>query len=218
MIMSFDLDEYQQSAWELFLSGKNVALFGRAGCGKSAVLSRAIDYAQRVHGATGVGVMAWTSQAASLINGMTFHKFLAIGIAELPKEVILEKVRSNHFVSSKVRATRVIFIDEVALFPARWFAVLEFVVRQLAPPFAQAKPWGDVQVVGKSAPFLSVAFLVFMGSWRSQYVLVPPIHHLLTPFTHSCVARVFLFFSFQLVVTFCSWNLLSRAGRSYRNT
>lgn len=192
--MSFDLDEYQQSAWELFLSSKNVALFGRAGCGKSAVLSRAVDYAQRVHGATGVGLMAWTSQAASLINGMTFHKFLAIGIAELPNEVILEKVRSNHIVSSKVRATRVILIDEVALFPARWFAVLEFVVRQLAPPFAHAKPWGGVQVVGKCAPFLSVAFSVFMGSWRSHYVIVPLKHHLLTPFTHSCVAHVFLFF------------------------
>lgn len=108
--MSFDLDEYQQSAWELFLSGKNVALFGRAGCSKSAVLSRAIDYAQRVHGATGVGVMAWTSQAASLINGMTFHKFLAIGIAELPKEVILEKlepvVQSRTLVQEHLTSSR----------------------------------------------------------------------------------------------------------------
>lgn len=35
IMSSFDLDVMQQEAWEGFVSGKNVALFGRAGCGKS---------------------------------------------------------------------------------------------------------------------------------------------------------------------------------------
>lgn len=95
--MSFELDAYQLHAWDLFISGKNVGLFGRASCGKSAVMTRSIAHARLEFGSDRVGVMAWTTHAAGLIGGTTFHKFLSIGIAELRKEVILEKVRGNVF-------------------------------------------------------------------------------------------------------------------------
>lgn len=146
----FDLDPSQQQAWELFVSGKNVGLFGRAGSGKSTVLGRAIARARRVHGVANVGVMAWTTTAAKIIDGCTFHKFLSIKVEERPKEVILQNVLGKKFVRDKVRKTKVIFIDEVPQFAARWFTVFEYVVRQLAPPYKQALPWGGVQVVGTS--------------------------------------------------------------------
>lgn len=59
--MSFDLDEPQQQAWELYLGKKNVCVFGRAGCGKSTLLLRAISHAQRTHGSNRVVVLAWTN-------------------------------------------------------------------------------------------------------------------------------------------------------------
>lgn len=145
---SFDLDPSQQFAWELFLSGKNVGLFGRAGSGKSTLLGRAIARARRVHGVANVGVTAWTTTAAKMIGGSTFHKFLGIKVEDRPKEVILQKVAGNRFVRDKVRKTKVIFIDEVPQFSAKWFAVFEYVVRQLAPPYKHAMPWGGVQIVG----------------------------------------------------------------------
>lgn len=147
--MSFDLDDSQHEAWERFLEGKNVGLFGRAGCGTSTVLLRAIAHAQRLHGSEHVVVLAWTNHAANLISGQTLHKFLRVGIADVPKEVVLEQVRSNTFVRDHVKAAKVIFVDELPQFPARWFAVLEFVVRQLAPASRQALPWGGTQVVGE---------------------------------------------------------------------
>jgi len=109
--MPFDLDASQQSAWEGFLAGKNVGLFGRAGCGKSAVLTRAIAHVRRVHVIDRVGVMAWTTAAAKMIAGQTLHKFLQVGIAELPKEHVLEKVKGNVFVRAKVSKTAVIIIE-----------------------------------------------------------------------------------------------------------
>eukprot|EP00170_Pyropia_yezoensis_P004839 contig_19696_g4853 len=140
--MAFDLDPSQQSAWERFLAGKNVGLFGRAGCGKSTILKRAIAHARRIHGSDRVGVMAWTTAAAKLIDGQTVHKFLSVGIAELPKDRVLAAVKRNAFVHRKVANTAVIFIDELPLIAARWFNVLEFVLRRLAPAGKHGRPWG----------------------------------------------------------------------------
>lgn len=155
-MMPIELDNSQQQAWDLFVVGRNVGLFGRAGSGKSAVMSQAIAHARRTLGADRVGVMAWTTQAANLLGGTTFHKFLSIGIGEVPKEIVLARVRANAFVRRKVSMVKVIFIDEVPQFVSRWFAVLEYVVRQLAPAARQALPWGGVQVIGASVRLLWV--------------------------------------------------------------
>lgn len=146
--MAFDLDTSQQTAWEAYLGGKNVCLFGRAGSGKSAVLRRAIQHAQRAHGTDRVGILSWTAHAAKLIGGETLHKFLQVGIAPLPKDVILASVRSKFRVKERLKNVTVIFIDELPQVPARWFVVLEYVVRQLAVAHKQALPWGGCQVVG----------------------------------------------------------------------
>lgn len=143
-----DLDDDQQQVWEAFISGKNVGIFGRAGSGKSTVMGRAIARARKVHGVAEVGVMAWTTSAAKIIGGCTFHKFLGIKVEERPKEVILQKVRGNPFVCNKLRKTKVIFIDEVPQFAARWFTVFEYVMRQLAPVYKHALPWGGIQIIG----------------------------------------------------------------------
>lgn len=148
--MAFDFDESQQEAWELYLGRKSVGLFGRAGCGKSAVLLRAIAHAQRTHGMNRVVVLAWTNFAANLVGGQTLHKFLRVGIADIPKEAVLQKVNSNTCARESVKAAKVIFIDELPMFPERWFKVLEYVVRQLAVDSRQGRPWGGIQVIGKS--------------------------------------------------------------------
>lgn len=145
--MSFELDAYQLHTWDLFISGKNIGLFGRACCGKSAVLTRAIAHARLEFGRDRVGVMAWRTHAASLIGGTTFHKFLSIRIAELPKEVILENLPGNAFARAKPTKVKVIFLDEVPKVSTRWLAVFENVMRQIASPERKALPWGGIQVV-----------------------------------------------------------------------
>lgn len=95
-----------------------------------------------------MGAFAWNTQSASLIGGETLHKFLRVGIADLPKDHILELVRGNYHVKEKIKKTKVIFIDELSHISARWFIVLEYVVRQLALAHKQAIPWGGCQVIG----------------------------------------------------------------------
>lgn len=158
--MSFDLDESQHAAREAYLTSKNVGLFGRAGCGKSAVLRRCIAHAQRVHGSGRVGILAWSNEAANLINGVTLHKFLGVGIAELPKDRVLAAVRARHVVKEKIMNIKVIIFDELPMVSARWFDVAEDVVRQLALPHKQARPWGGCQVIG-AYPGVTVHVLLF---------------------------------------------------------
>lgn len=138
--MNLDLDESQHAAWEAYLMRKNVRLFGRAGCGKSAVVRRCISHAQRVHGSERVGVLAWSNQAAGLINGVTLHQFLGVGIAELPKHRVLAAVRAQQVVEENIKNIKVIIFDELPIVPTRWFDVVKYVVRQLALPHNQARP------------------------------------------------------------------------------
>lgn len=145
--MDFDLDDSQHVAWQTFLDNKNVAVFGRAGCGKSAFLRHCIRHAERVHGANRVSVLAWTTHAAGLIGGETLHKFLRVGIAELSKEVILTMVRRNIHVRDRVKNTKVLIIDELPQISTRWLGILEYVVRQLAVLHKQALPWGGCQIL-----------------------------------------------------------------------
>lgn len=102
-----------------------------------------------------------------MIDGHTLRKFLRIGIAELPKDLVLDSVKNNRFVHRSVADSAVIIIDEVPLIPARWFTFLEYVVRQLGPGSKHGRPWGRCQVVGK----FSSAFLDESG-WKQRRGLV----------------------------------------------
>lgn len=155
--MQFELDHSQQRAWEAFLSRKNVGLFGRAGCAKSIALRRCIAHAHCAHGASHVGIITWTtSAAASILGGQTLHRFLRIGLAELPKEPVLEKVRANVFVMEKIKHIKVVFIDELPQLAASWFGVFEYVVRLLAVAHKRSFPWGGCHVVGMFSSSLGV--------------------------------------------------------------
>lgn len=91
---------------------------------------------------------------------MYLPQVLSIGIAQVPKEVILQKVRGNLLVRDKVCRVKTIFIDEIPQFAARWFVIFEYVVRHLAPPSKHGLPWGGVQVVGTwlCSPCVSLSF------------------------------------------------------------
>ncbi|KAK1857387.1 hypothetical protein I4F81_000552 [Pyropia yezoensis] len=58
------LDASQERAMELFRSGANIALFGRAGCGKSEVMRRMVAEATARWGREGVAVSAFSGSAA----------------------------------------------------------------------------------------------------------------------------------------------------------
>lgn len=171
--MAFDLDVFQQEGWEEVLSGNNVALFGRAGCGKSTLLRLIIEHGRRVHGTDHFGIIAWTTHAASLIGGQMLHKFLRLGIAELPKTFVLCKVRGSPFVRQTIMDTKLIVIDEVPHTSARWFTIFEYVVRQLAVAHKQSLPWGGVQLVG-TFPWFSIFVVTNLTNPAPRPPPLPP--------------------------------------------
>lgn len=202
------------------MAGKSVGLFGRARCGTSTALKRAIAHARRAHGDDRVGVMGWTTAAARMIDGHTMHKFLRVGVAERRKDRVLDFMNKNRFLRRKVANTDVIFIDELSLIPTRWLTTLEYVVRQLGPIGKHGRPWGRCQVVDKSC----YNALIHSG-WRQMTELVMCFAHLLDvrtigidchmqSFRHCTDTRIdvtdnafVLLSSVQLPVTPCSLGL-----------
>lgn len=83
------------------------------------------------------------------------HKFERVGIAELPKEAILDKVTGDSFIKQKVHHTKFVVIDELPQVLSLWVSILEFVVRQLAVPHRQCLPWGGFHMLGNGARSLA---------------------------------------------------------------
>lgn len=95
-----------------------------------------------------LGLLAWTNCAATRIGGQTVHKFLGVVLAQLPKERVFDIVCGNAATRYRIKTVRVIFIEELPMMPARWFRVLEHVVRRHAMHCKQAEAWGGCQVIG----------------------------------------------------------------------
>lgn len=114
------MNELQQKAFDLAISGNNVFLSGAAGVGKSYVLSRIIkrlrDDGKRI------GITSSTGISAVLIGGRTIHSFLGIGIGNGSAESLAYKVMTrNRIVYQKLRRLDVIIIDEISMIDSEMF-------------------------------------------------------------------------------------------------
>jgi len=142
------LDPSQSRACALVLSGCNVALFGRAGSGKSEVMRRMISEAQARWGAEHVAVGSLSGSAALVIGGQTLHSLFGMDTRPLSREAWLrEALRSPHVVW-RLNSLRVLFIDEVCTISSSLFMKLAYVMRRVAPPHLQHLPFAGCQIVG----------------------------------------------------------------------
>lgn len=140
-------DSAQRAVWASFLGGKNVAILGPAGCGKSRVLHPCIAEARRRYGDEAVLIMAWTWAAAYQIGGRSYHSYLGISPTEYSKQRTLEMVRANARIRVNLERSRVVIIDEAPTMTSHHFALLEYVLRSLSPAHMQGTPWGGRQVI-----------------------------------------------------------------------
>ncbi|OSX76518.1 hypothetical protein BU14_0188s0036 [Porphyra umbilicalis] len=146
------LDPSQSRACALVLSGCNVALFGRAGSGKSEVMRRMISEAQARWGAEHVAVGSLSGSAALVIGGQTLHSLFGMDTRPLSREAWLrEALRSPHVVW-RLNSLRVLFIDEVCTISSSLFMKLAYVMRRVAPPHLQHLPFAGCQIVAGGDP------------------------------------------------------------------
>ncbi len=123
------LSKEQNQVVEAFKNGENIFVSGGAGCGKSFLL----NYLRQNFSAFGFDVTASTGVAALNIGGTTIHSWAGIGLANLPKEQILENLLSVRATKARARIKRVraLAIDEVSMLSSEVLEILDYVFRQI---------------------------------------------------------------------------------------
>lgn len=144
-----ELEESQQLALQRFCQGSNLALFGRAGSGKSEVLRRMIAVAHDKWGADAVAVAALSGSASSLIGGQTLHSLFGMDTRPMSREMWLRDVLRRPHVCARLNNIRVLFVDEVCSISSSLLDRFGYVMRRIAAPHMQHVPFGGCQVVGK---------------------------------------------------------------------
>lgn len=142
------LDPTQQRALDHFQSGLNVALFGRAGSGKSEVLRRMIAAAYSKWSQDEVAVTALAGSAALVLGGQTLHSLFGMDTRPLSRGAWLRIILQRHAVCARLNALRVLFIDEICTVPSSLFDRLSYVMRRVGAPHMQHRPFSGCQVVG----------------------------------------------------------------------
>lgn len=138
----YDTYMKQSQALDVMKLGHNVFLTGEPGSGKTYALNRFIEYC-REHG-IGLGITASTGIAATHIGGMTIHSWSGIGVkTELDQEQ-LKTMRKNSRLTSRLKKTRVLIIDEISMLDGTRFETINRICKALA---GSDKPFGGLQVI-----------------------------------------------------------------------
>jgi ATP-dependent DNA helicase PIF1 len=136
----------QQLALDDVLKGENIFITGGAGVGKSYLVNKIVQHL----GNSNPGVCAMTGCAALLINGVTVHSYLGIGLAKESAQVLANRVRKFTNVCQKLVTVKTLLIDEASMLNDELFEkISEFL--QLVRK--NLKPFGGVQMILIGDPF-----------------------------------------------------------------
>jgi ATP-dependent DNA helicase PIF1 len=132
----------QQQALEILKTGQNVFLTGEPGSGKTYTINLFTEWLKEQ--ALGYAITASTGIAATHINGSTIHSWSGIGIKRKLDELDLDTIKYKKFVSSKIRDTDVLIIDEVSMLDS---VMIDNVHKVLSWIKQNDEPFGGIQVV-----------------------------------------------------------------------
>lgn len=132
----------QKAFAALFFSGANLLLTGEAGTGKSYLMRALFDFAD----SRGIALArtASTGVAALNIGGQTIHSWSGMGLADEDVRTICAKVAKNRKAEERIRATRILVLDEVSMVKADLLDKLDVVTKYIR---GNNRPFGGLQIV-----------------------------------------------------------------------
>ena len=122
--------------------GKNIAITGGAGVGKSFTIHH-LAKAAREKGLV-VAVTAATGIAALNIKGTTLHSFLGLGLAKGNVQDLIKLAKKGK-VKKRLTSTNLLIIDEMSMVDPVFLAVLDEVLRNVRK--SMVKPFGGMRIV-----------------------------------------------------------------------
>jgi len=140
------LSQEQENALQLFEKGNNIFLTGPGGSGKTELIKRIVDIANKQN--KRIQVCALTGCAAVLLGcpgSKTIHSWAGIGIASGPFGKVVDRVIKNAYKSKIWKSVDVLVIDEVSMMSKKIFEVLDTIGRRVRRD--DKTPFGGIQVV-----------------------------------------------------------------------
>ena len=132
----------QEEALDILKTGATVFLTGEPGAGKTHTINAYVEYLRQHE--IEPAITASTGIAATHIGGMTIHSWSGIGIRSRLSPYELDKIASNEYVSSRIRKTKVLIIDEISMLQSSMLDMVDAVCREVKQ---NPDPFGGMQVV-----------------------------------------------------------------------
>lgn len=147
--ISVNLSKEQENFIDLFRSGKNIVLSAAAGSGKSFVLNYIRNNILSDEDKCSVVFTSSTAISALLINGVTAHSYLGIGIGEGDyKNWIRYTNRFNIRARGDYLSTlKTLIIDEFSMLNSQFIDNLDLFLRLKKNKTYNSKPFGGVQII-----------------------------------------------------------------------
>jgi hypothetical protein len=136
----------QLLALQSVCGGKNVAILGPAGTGKSFIIGVIKKMAADKECRMNVMVTATTGLAASCIDGTTLHSAMGIGTVGLvgPVQAASDMLRSNPRKCKALQTANVLIVDEISMISGEYMRFASEVVGHIR---RNAQPFGGLQLV-----------------------------------------------------------------------
>ena len=148
----------QKDALTLLKTGRNTFITGPAGSGKTHLMNQYIKYLKEHH--VPVAITASTGIAATHMGGMTIHSWSGMGIKTDMDQLDLEQLADKDQLVSRLKAARVLIIDEVSMLHYYQLDMIDAICRRLRkgmpvksskkeamPDLAESLPFGGLQVI-----------------------------------------------------------------------
>lgn len=135
-----ELSGEQQQVLDAMKLGRNIFLTGAPGTGKSFTIRRIVNTLRQndIH----VSMTAMTGAAAVLLKGLTLHSFLGIGLANLPAELLADRLHRSR--QKRLRRLQVLVVDEISMMDKDLFQkISDF----LSIVRGDTRPFGGVQLL-----------------------------------------------------------------------
>lgn len=147
--ISVNLSKEQENFIDLFRSGRNIVLSAAAGSGKSFVLNHIRNNILSDEDKCSVVFTSSTAISALLINGVTAHSYLGIGIGEGDyKNWIRYTNRFNIRARGDYLSTlKTLIIDEFSMLNSQFIDNLDLFLRLKKTKTYNSKPFGGVQII-----------------------------------------------------------------------